>query len=128
MGPSGSGKTTLLNLLGGLDVPSAGSVTVAGDEITHMSRRKLTQWRARHVGFIFQMYNLIPVLTAAKPVLTANLPGPGNSGKSKGAVAMAYTFKLALGEVDAIKNIRQEKKSLARIQTIIKERATEASK
>src|ERR1700726_4336167 len=68
MGPSGSGKTTLLNLLGGLDVPSAGSITVAGDEITHMSASKLTQWRARHVGFIFQMYNLIPVLTAFQNV------------------------------------------------------------
>src|ERR1700747_2870232 len=68
MGPSGSGKTTLLNLLGGLDVPSAGSVTVDGDEITHMSGSKLTEWRARHVGFIFQMYNLIPVLTAYQNV------------------------------------------------------------
>ncbi len=68
MGPSGSGKTTLLNLLGGLDVPTRGSVTVAGDEITHMSRGKLTEWRARHVGFIFQMYNLIPVLTAFENV------------------------------------------------------------
>jgi len=68
MGPSGSGKTTLLNLLGGLDVPSAGSVTVAGDEITRMSGRKLTAWRARHVGFVFQMYNLIPVLTAFQNV------------------------------------------------------------
>lgn len=68
MGPSGSGKTTLLNLLGGLDVPSAGSITVDGDEITHMSASKLTQWRARHVGFIFQMYNLIPVLTAFQNV------------------------------------------------------------
>ena len=68
MGPSGSGKTTLLNLLGGLDVPSAGSVTVAGDEITRMSTRKLTAWRARHVGFVFQMYNLIPVLTAFQNV------------------------------------------------------------
>ncbi|HKR95529.1 MAG TPA: ATP-binding cassette domain-containing protein, partial [Candidatus Angelobacter sp.] len=68
MGPSGSGKTTLLNLLGGLDVPSAGSITVAGDEITHMSRRRLTEWRARHVGFVFQMYNLIPVLTAFQNV------------------------------------------------------------
>lgn len=68
MGPSGSGKTTLLNLLGGLDVPSRGSITVAGDEITHMSRSKLTEWRARHVGFIFQMYNLIPVLTAYQNV------------------------------------------------------------
>src|SRR6266545_4155471 len=68
MGPSGSGKTTLLNLLGGLDVPSAGSVTVAGDEITRMSARRLTAWRARHVGFVFQMYNLIPVLTAFQNV------------------------------------------------------------
>src|SRR5213078_1018947 len=68
MGPSGSGKTTLLNLLGGLDVPSAGSVTVAGDEITRMAARKLTAWRARHVGFVFQMYNLIPVLTAFQNV------------------------------------------------------------
>ncbi|PWT86096.1 MAG: ABC transporter ATP-binding protein [Proteobacteria bacterium] len=68
MGPSGSGKTTLLNLLGGLDVPSAGSITVDGDEITHMSGSRLTQWRARHVGFVFQMYNLIPVLTAFQNV------------------------------------------------------------
>ncbi len=68
MGPSGSGKTTLLNLLGGLDVPTRGSITVAGDEVTHMSASNLTQWRARHVGFIFQMYNLIPVLNAFQNV------------------------------------------------------------
>jgi putative ABC transport system ATP-binding protein len=68
MGPSGSGKTTLLNLLGGLDTPTKGTVTVDGDEITHMSGRKLASWRARHVGFIFQMYNLIPVLTAFQNV------------------------------------------------------------
>ena len=68
MGPSGSGKTTLLNLLGGLDLPSAGSITVAGDEITRLSARQLTAWRARHVGFVFQMYNLIPVLTAFQNV------------------------------------------------------------
>lgn len=79
MGPSGSGKTTLLNLLGGLDVPSSGSITVDGDEITHMSGSKLTKWRARHVGFIFQMYNLIPVLTAYQnvelPLLLTKLSG-----------------------------------------------------
>src|SRR5271163_3821025 len=68
MGPSGSGKTTLLNLLGGLDVPSRGSITVDGDEVTHMSAGNLTTWRARHVGFISQMYNLIPVLTAFQNV------------------------------------------------------------
>jgi putative ABC transport system ATP-binding protein len=79
MGPSGSGKTTLLNLLGGLDVPSAGTVSVAGDEITAMSRRKLTAWRARHVGFVFQAYNLIPVLSAYRnvelPLLLTPLSG-----------------------------------------------------
>src|SRR5438045_8671785 len=64
MGPSGSGKTTLLNLLGGLDVPSAGSITVDGDEVTSMSASKLTHWRSRHVGVIFQIYQLIPLLTA----------------------------------------------------------------
>ncbi|HET9406696.1 MAG TPA: ABC transporter ATP-binding protein [Candidatus Sulfotelmatobacter sp.] len=68
MGPSGSGKTTLLNLLGGLDVPTRGSITVSGDEVTHMSASKLTEWRARHVGFIFQIYNLIPVLNAFQNV------------------------------------------------------------
>ncbi len=77
MGPSGSGKTTLLNLVGGLDTPTSGTVTVDGDEITHMSSRHLAAWRARHVGFIFQMYNLIPVLTAfgnvELPLLLTNL-------------------------------------------------------
>ncbi len=68
MGPSGSGKTTLLNLLGGLDVPTTGSIRVAGDEITSMSAGKLTAWRARHVGFVFQMFNLLPVLTAFQNV------------------------------------------------------------
>jgi putative ABC transport system ATP-binding protein len=68
MGPSGSGKTTLLNLLGGLDVPTRGKISVAGDAVTSMSGSKLTAWRARHVGFIFQMYNLIPVLTAFQNV------------------------------------------------------------
>jgi putative ABC transport system ATP-binding protein len=68
MGPSGSGKTTLLNLLGGLDVPSTGSIRVSGDEISNMSGGKLTSWRARHVGFVFQTFNLIPVLTAFQNV------------------------------------------------------------
>ncbi len=68
MGPSGSGKTTLLNLLGGLDLPTSGSIMVGGDEITHLSAGNLTAWRARHVGFVFQLYNLIPVLTAFQNV------------------------------------------------------------
>jgi putative ABC transport system ATP-binding protein len=68
MGPSGSGKTTLLNLIGGLDLPTSGSIIVDNDEITGISGNKLTGWRARHVGFIFQLYNLIPVLTAFQNV------------------------------------------------------------
>jgi len=64
MGPSGSGKSTLLNLLGGIDVPTAGRIVVAGEDIGALSAKGLAAWRARHVGFIFQLYNLIPVLTA----------------------------------------------------------------
>ena len=68
MGPSGSGKTTLLNLMGGLDTPTEGSVEVGGDRIDKMSGGKLSRWRSRHIGFIFQLYNLLPVLTAERNV------------------------------------------------------------
>jgi putative ABC transport system ATP-binding protein len=68
MGPSGSGKTTLLNLIGGLDTPTKGSIDVAGDRIDTLSGGRLSAWRARHIGFVFQMYNLLPVLTAARNV------------------------------------------------------------
>jgi putative ABC transport system ATP-binding protein len=64
MGPSGSGKTTLLNLIAGLDQPTSGEVIVAGQRIDKLSRGALADWRARHIGFIFQFYNLLPVLTA----------------------------------------------------------------
>ncbi len=68
MGPSGSGKTTLLNLIGGLDRPTSGSVEVAGEPISRLSDGQLAKWRARHIGFVFQFYNLLPVLTAEKNV------------------------------------------------------------
>ena len=68
MGPSGSGKTTLLNLLGGLDRPSSGKVLVGGAELSDMSNSQLSKWRSTHVGFVFQFYNLLPVLTAQKNV------------------------------------------------------------
>jgi len=68
MGPSGSGKTTLLNLLGGLDTPSGGSISVGGDRIDRLAGGRLSSWRARHIGFVFQLYNLLPVLTAARNV------------------------------------------------------------
>ena len=68
MGPSGSGKTTLLNLLAGLDSPTSGTLRVAGEDITQLKAKQLAAWRSRHVGFIFQLYNLIPVLTALQNV------------------------------------------------------------
>jgi putative ABC transport system ATP-binding protein len=80
MGPSGSGKTTLLNLLGGLDTPSEGSITVGDDRIDKLSGGRLSAWRARHIGFVFQFYNLMPVLTAERnvelPLLLTNLSAP----------------------------------------------------
>jgi putative ABC transport system ATP-binding protein len=68
MGPSGSGKTTLLNLIGGLDQPSSGEIEVAGTRIDKLSGGDLAKWRATHVGFVFQFYNLMPVLNAVKNV------------------------------------------------------------
>ena len=68
MGPSGSGKTTLLNLMAGLDKPSTGTISIGGESIGGMSGRQLAAWRSRHVGFIFQLYNLLPVLTAFQNV------------------------------------------------------------
>ena len=68
MGPSGSGKTTLLNLIGGLDSPTAGTITVDGGRIDHLSSGELSRWRAAHVGFVFQFYNLLPVLSAQRNV------------------------------------------------------------
>ena len=68
MGPSGSGKTTLLNLIGGLDHPSAGSVVVGGQPLAEMSAKQLAKWRSANVGFIFQFYNLLPVLSAQRNV------------------------------------------------------------
>jgi putative ABC transport system ATP-binding protein len=78
MGPSGSGKSTLLHLMGGLDQPTSGSVRVADAQLDVMTERQLTAWRSRHVGFIFQMYHLVPVLTAAQnvelPLLLFRMP------------------------------------------------------
>jgi putative ABC transport system ATP-binding protein len=68
MGPSGSGKTTLLNLIAGIDQPSEGKIVIAGTDITELNETELATWRSRHIGFIFQFYNLIPVLTAVENV------------------------------------------------------------
>ena len=91
MGPSGSGKTTLLNLIGGLDRPSKGEVNVAGERIDQLSSGHLAKWRARHVGFVFQFYNLMPMLSAERnvelPLLLTNL----SSAQRKQNVLAALT-------------------------------------
>jgi len=90
MGPSGSGKSTLLNLVGGLDRPTQGSVTIGGQRIDDMSDRKLAGWRARHVGLVFQFYNLMPVLNARKnvelPLLLTKLSA--SERKKRAAIAL----------------------------------------
>src|SRR3979490_2985389 len=68
MGPSGSGKSTLLNLIGGLDRPTKGTVSIAGERVDELADRTLAAWRARHIGFVFQLYNLLPVLSAERNV------------------------------------------------------------
>jgi putative ABC transport system ATP-binding protein len=86
MGPSGSGKTTLLNLMGGLDSPTGGSIEVAGSQVNKLGGGALAKWRARHIGFVFQLYNLLPVLTAERNVeLPLLLTSLGKSDRRKRA-------------------------------------------
>ena len=89
MGPSGSGKTTLLNLIGGLDRPNRGMVEIRGERIDQLSDRKLAAWRAQHVGLVFQLYNLIPVLTAERNVELPLLLTPLSKAERKRHVAAA---------------------------------------
>ena len=89
MGPSGSGKTTLLNLIGGLDQPTAGEILVAGSRIDTLSSGKLAQWRAHNVGFVFQFYNLMPVLSAEGNVELPLLLTKLSSAQRKKNVAVA---------------------------------------
>ena len=89
MGPSGSGKSTLLNLIGGLDRPTSGRIEVGGVQIAQLSDSKLTAWRARHVGFVFQMYNLLPALTAERNVELPLLLTPLSRARRRKQVATA---------------------------------------
>jgi putative ABC transport system ATP-binding protein len=92
MGPSGSGKTTLLNLIAGIDRPSAGTLRVGGLELSGLSRSKLAGWRAEHVGYIFQLYNLVPVLTAYEnvelPLLLHSIPRRERHAKVSAALEL----------------------------------------
>jgi putative ABC transport system ATP-binding protein len=89
MGASGSGKSTLLNLVAGIDRPTEGSLVVGGTDITRLSRTRLAHWRAAHVGYIFQLYNLIPVLTAFENVEMPLLLLPMNRAERRRRVAVA---------------------------------------
>src|ERR1700746_4098610 len=89
MGPSGSGKTTLLNLIAGIDHPTSGRVAVGGEEITEMKERELAGWSARHIGLVFQFYNLIPVLTARENVELPLLLTPLNKAQRREHVEAA---------------------------------------
>ena len=92
MGPSGSGKTTLLNLISGIDTPTSGSLEIDGEDIARFSRKQLTQWRARKVGYIFQLYHLIPVLTAFEnvelPLLITSLSRAERRKKAEAALEL----------------------------------------
>ncbi len=92
MGPSGSGKSTLLNLIAGIDHPDEGQIIVAGKDITHLTEAELADWRSVHVGFIFQFYNLIPVLTAQEnvelPLLLTGLSGSERRERAAAALAL----------------------------------------
>ncbi|MGA9854471.1 MAG: ABC transporter ATP-binding protein [Gammaproteobacteria bacterium] len=92
MGPSGSGKTTLMNLLGGLDRPSSGGIRVAGQSLERMSHAQLSSWRARHVGFVFQLYYLLPVLSAARnvelPLLLTHLSAAERQRRVRAALSL----------------------------------------
>src|SRR2546421_6844401 len=92
MGPSGSGKSTLLNLIGGLDRPTNGVVAIAGDNVDDLSDRRLAAWRARHVGFVFQLYNLMPTLTAERNVELPLLLTHLSKGERKKHVETALTI------------------------------------
>ncbi len=92
MGPSGSGKTTLLNLIAGIDRPDAGSVAVAGTDVTKLSESEAARWRATHIGFVFQFYNLLPVLTAFENVELPLLLAPLSKPERKKHVETALTL------------------------------------
>jgi len=92
MGPSGSGKTTLLNLIAGIDRPDAGSVAVAGTDVTKLSESEAARWRATHIGFVFQFYNLLPVLTAFENVELPLLLAPLSKAERRKHVETALAL------------------------------------
>jgi putative ABC transport system ATP-binding protein len=118
MGPSGSGKTTLLNLIAGLDQPTEGEVTVAGERIDRLAGGKLAKWRARHIGFVFQFYNLLPVLSAARnvevPLLLTNLSAAQRKQNVQAVLELVGLADRATHKPSELSGGQQQRVSIAR--------------
>ncbi|MFN8007727.1 MAG: ABC transporter ATP-binding protein [Terriglobia bacterium] len=118
MGPSGSGKTTLLNLIGGLDVPSEGSITIGGVRIDQLGESKLARWRASHVGFVFQFYNLLSMLSAQKnvelPLLLTDLPAAVRKRNAGIALELVGLGERAAHKPGELSGGQQQRAAIAR--------------
>jgi putative ABC transport system ATP-binding protein len=118
MGPSGSGKTTLLNLIGGLDRPDSGAVTVAGERLDKLSGGELSRWRARNVGFVFQFYNLLPVLSAERnvevPLLLTNLSRTARARNVRAALELVGLADRAKHKPAELSGGQQQRVAIAR--------------
>jgi putative ABC transport system ATP-binding protein len=118
MGPSGSGKTTLLNLIGGLDSPTSGSVTVVGERIDRLSRAALARWRGRHVGFVFQFYNLMPTLSAERnieiPLLLTSTGAAERKRKVAAALALVGLTERGKHKPSELSGGQQQRVAIAR--------------
>ena len=118
MGPSGSGKTTLLNLIGGLDSPTDGTISVAGRRIDQLSQSELARWRASNVGFVFQFYNLLPMLSATKnvelPLLLTKLSGAKRRSHAAVALELVGLADRAAHKPGELSGGQQQRVSIAR--------------
>jgi putative ABC transport system ATP-binding protein len=118
MGPSGSGKSTLLNLIGGLDRPTAGSIEIDGQRTDSMSESQLGRWRANHVGFVFQMYNLLPVLTAERnvelPLLLTSLSAAERRKRTNAALSLVGLSERAKHKPSELSGGQEQRVGIAR--------------
>jgi putative ABC transport system ATP-binding protein len=118
MGPSGSGKTTLLNLIAGLDKPTSGEVVVAAERIDKLSTAELARWRGRHIGFVFQFYNLLPALTAERnvevPLLLTNLSSAQRKKNVRAALELVRLADRASHKPGELSGGQQQRVSIAR--------------